>query len=356
MILRLLLFISFFDIFLSIHANQNFQFGIINHQTQWYFHCPQNNTKMLDPPSNDQPLISYECPYQSSVIEILPMEIDFTFLCRLQSRLIWIIIDLYQYNTFLWLINNTDIEIKIELNHKIELINFKNDVNNYTNRFIIINAFYIPFESIDMLLPEPIEINIQIKNTHQLNQCQFYIKDNYLWQTFIDNYCDSTQSKTLFVQYAKCDFYSNKFVLIDKRFAKIIFLLSRSKLNDTNPQIGVANDPLTTTTISNPSNLNIKPSPTINPISPSKENLTHFSITSSIPSHHHYFLLEENSRQILSTLTRSTKTSILLKLTFIFLIIILILLVLFFLYMLCYHYHVRLRLSSTTMKKSSLSI
>src|SRR5690348_14361639 len=104
MIFNLLLSINFFNIIILINANQKFHFGIINHYTQWYFHCPQNLTKILDPPLNDQPLISYECPQPSLSIEILPIEIDFTFLCRLQSRLIWIIIDLYQYNNYISLI------------------------------------------------------------------------------------------------------------------------------------------------------------------------------------------------------------------------------------------------------------
>ena len=354
MILNLLLFLTFFHIFILIHANEKFHFGIINHNTQWYFHCPQNNTKMLDPPSNDQPLISYECPYRLTTIEILPVEIDFTFLCRLQSRLIWIIIDLYQYNTFLWLIDNEDLEIKIELNNKIQINNSESKMNNYTNRFIIINAFYIPFESIDLLLNESIEINIEIKNHYQLNQCQFFIKDNYLWETFINNHCDSTQSKTLIVQYAKCDFYSNKFVLFT-RFTKIIFLLFR--LNHVDEDLQFRDKSLLTTTSSSIPDFNIilsiNDDQTTTTTSMPEQNLTHFNST---PYHHHYLSLEENSRQILASLARATKNSILIKLTFIFLIIILIILIIFFVYMLCYHYHIRLRTSSSLIKKTSVSI
>ncbi|CAF2036694.1 unnamed protein product [Rotaria magnacalcarata] len=209
---NLLLFINFFDIFLLIHANESLYFGIINHKAQWHFHCPQNHKKITDPPMNDQPLISYECPHRSSTMEIVPLEVDFTFLCRLQSRLIWIIIDLYQYNTFFWLIDRNDIEVKIMLNNEIQLHNSTNEAKNYTNRLILIDAFYIPFESIDSILNEQIEINIVIKNLNQSNQCQFSIKDQYSWKTLIGNYCDSTQSKTIFTQYAKCDFYSTKCV------------------------------------------------------------------------------------------------------------------------------------------------
>jgi hypothetical protein len=214
MILNFLLFLI---ILILINANEQLHFGIINHHTQWYFHCPQNNTKISNPPSNDQPLISYECPYPSLPIEILPVEIDFTLLCRSQSRLIWIMIDLYQYNTFSMLIDIKDLEIKLELNNQIKINDYKSEIKNYTNRFIMINAFYIPFESIDILLDKQIEINIEIKN---INQFQFSIQDNYLWKTFIDNNCDSAQSKTLFIQHAKCDFYSNKFVSSKKRFSK----------------------------------------------------------------------------------------------------------------------------------------
>ena len=98
MILHFFFSIIIFDLSIFIHGNEQFHFGILNHHTQWYFYCPRNISKILNPPSNDQPLISYECPYPSLPIEILPIEIDFTFLCRSESRLIWIIIDLYQYN------------------------------------------------------------------------------------------------------------------------------------------------------------------------------------------------------------------------------------------------------------------
>ncbi|CAF5024486.1 unnamed protein product [Rotaria sp. Silwood1] len=249
--LNFLLFINFFNILLLIHANQSFYFGIINHPTQWYFHCPQNHTKILDPPLNEQPLISYECPHRSSTMEILPLEIDFTFLCRLQSRLIWIIIDLYQYNTFLWLINRNNIDIKIELNNQIEIKNSTIESKNYTNRLILIDAFYIPFESIDLLLNKQVEINIQIKNLNQLNQCQFFIKDTYLWKTFMNNHCNSIQSKTLFIQYAKCDFHLNKTLPTDTNLhEKHTFqTVTISNIPDFNTNLSVNKEKLTTTTI-----------------------------------------------------------------------------------------------------------
>lgn len=324
MFLKFVVYLSFFEIFIVINANEQFHFGIINHRTQWYFHCPGNITKLLEPPSNDQPLISYECPHRSLSMEILPIEIDFTFLCRRQSRLIWFIIDLYQYNTYFWLINSNDLEIKVNLNNKIELNNSKIELKNYTNRFIIINAFYIPFESINILLTKQIEINIQIKNLNQSNQCQFLIKDNYLWETFIENNCDSDQSKTFFIQYATCDFYSN-----EKQ--------SLSEPIDRDLQVNIIST-IPTSTLNQSKIIDIE------------QDLT----TNLIPYHHHYLILQENYRQILASLSHSTTNSILLKLTIIFLIIILIILTLFFLYMLCYHYHNRSR--SSLGKNTTVSI
>lgn len=310
MFIKFLVYLSFFKIFIIINANEHFHFGIINHRTQWNVHCPENITKLLEPPSNDQPLIYYECPRRASTIEILPIEVDFTFLCRLQSRLVWFIIDLYQYNTHFWLINNNDIEIQVNLNNEIQIEKSKIEIKNFTNRFIIINAFYIPFESINNLLTKSIEINIQIKNRYQLNQCQYQIQDNYLWKTFIENNCDLEQSKTFLIQYAKCDFYS-------KQNFQSNNLSTNTSLYDQSTRIN-------------------------------------FEQT-SISYHHHFLLLQENYRQILSTLTHSKTNTLLLKLTFLFLLIILIVLVLFFVYMLCYHYHNRLR-SSSFVRETSVSI
>lgn len=319
----LLLSISFFDIWILINANEQFHFGIINHETQWYFHCPQNNTKIGNPPSNEQPLISYDCPYPSSSIEILPIEIDFTFLCRLSSRLVWIIIDLYQYNTNFWLIDSKNLEVKIELNNQIQVNNSKIELKNFTNRYIIINAFYIPFESIEILLNEEIEMNIQIRNLNQLNQCQFLLKDNYSWKTFLDQNCHSDQSTTFFIQDAKCDFYSNPLISSNTNVQVEVIDDQSTSIPDLNIILSIKQDPP------------IKPNITIN----------------SIPYYNRYFLLEEHYRQILLSLTRLTRYSILLKLIFIFLIIILIILILFFLYMLCYHYRIR-----SSVKTSSVSI
>ncbi|CAF0722305.1 unnamed protein product [Rotaria sordida] len=336
--LNYFLLINFFDIFLLIHTNEPFYFGIINHHTEWYFHCLQNFTKILNPPLNNQPLISYECPYPSLTMEILPLEIDFTLLCRLQSRLIWIIIDLYQYNTFLWLINRNNIDIKIELNNQIEINNSTIESKNYTNRFILIDAFYIPFESIDILLNKQIEINIQIKNLNQLNQCKFFIQDKYLWKTFIDNHCNSIQSKTLFVQYAKCDFYLKKSIPIDINLLEnnTFETTTSNNLLDFNVILSVDTEQLTTQPYS------IEP------------NISFISTTNSTPYYNYNLLIEENYRQILTLITRSTTNSTLLKLTFICLIIILILLIIFFIYMFYYHYYLRLKLSSSIRRSSSL--
>lgn len=209
---KIFLLINLLNCFQLIHTNEPLYFGVINHNTQWQFHCPLTQPKILNPPINDQPLISYECPNQLSAMEILPLEIDFTFLCRMPSRLVWIIIDLYQFNTFFWLIDRNNIDIKIEFNNQIQLNNSKTEAKNYTNRLILIDAFYIPIESINSILDKPIEINIQIQNLNRTNQCQFSVKDNILWKTFVENNCDSMKSKTIFTEHAKCDFYAPKFV------------------------------------------------------------------------------------------------------------------------------------------------
>jgi len=342
MILKLLLFISFFDSFCLIHVNQQFHFGIINHHTQWYFHCPRNNIKMLTPPSNDPPLISYECPFPSLAIEILPIEIDFTFLCRLESRLIWFIIDLYQYNTFLSVINNKDIEIKLELNNKIQLNNYTSEIDNLRNRFILINAFYIPFESIDILLNEQIEINIEIKNVNQLNQCHFSLKDNYLWQTFINNNCDSVQSNTIFIQSAKCHFYPT----------------FTSESVDTNLQVHVADEIILTTPDDNLPDFNLvlsidQEQRTTTECYNSTQNINLLT-TETVSYYRDYLLLEKTYREMFASAIRSIPNPILLKLIFIFLVLILILLILFFLYMIYYHDHIRLRSSSLIRRPSVL--
>ena len=275
-----------FHLGVLISGDEQFHFGIINHHTQWTFHCPNNNTKIFNPPSNEQPLISYECPHQSALIEILPIEIDFTFLCRVQSRLIWIIVDLYQFNTDFWTLNHQNLHIQMLFNNRIPVENSKIESKNYTNRLIIIHAFYISFESIESLLDQPIEITIF------MNQCQFFLKDSQLWRTYLDENCQSTPSSTLVIQFGQCHFYSKSILSIDN----------------------------STITISLP----------INEIQSNRDP---------------YHLIEENFHQILTSLSHSNRYSILLKLIFIFLILILLVLILFFVYMLCYHYRQRSRSS-----------
>ena len=204
----------FFSLLVCIAADGQFYFGVLNHHTQWQFHCPGNLTKFSNPPTNEQPLISYECPYPSLPIEIVPVELDLTFLCRLPSRLIWIIVDLYQYNTFSWLIDSKEIDIRVQLNNQISLTDFKSEMTNYTYRLILINAFYLPFESIQTLADQPVEISIVIQHVNQLNRCEFLIRENSSWQTFLDEQCHSNRSKTLSVEYARCHFVSNRSVKV----------------------------------------------------------------------------------------------------------------------------------------------
>jgi len=191
----LLLFITY------INTNQQYQIGIINHDTQWYIHCLENDTRIINPPLNDQVLIPYQCPYPSLSTDILPIEIDFTFVCRLQSRLIWILIDLYQYNVESWIINPEQVNISLIINQQIQIKDYKSEINKYQNRFIIINAFYAPFESLEILANKYIEVFVQI------NQCRFYLHENSTWNDVLHKNCNSIESKTLTVQYAQCDFF-----------------------------------------------------------------------------------------------------------------------------------------------------
>ncbi|CAF1156217.1 unnamed protein product [Rotaria sordida] len=290
-------------LFIFINTNEQYHIGIINHNTLWYIHCPQNNTRIINPPNNDQPLIPYQCPYPSLSIDILPIEVDFTFICRLQSRLIWIIVDLYQYNFWSWPINIQPLNISIKLNQNIQIKDYKSETTNYTNRFIIINAFYIPFESLEILLNEKIEILIEI------NQCSFYINYNSTWNDIIHKNCNSFQSKTLHVQYSYCDFFPNLIPIETTRELQVeIFDSTTTHISDFNVILSVDEQQ------------------TI-------ESTTRFA--------NYHLIFDENYRKILSTLLIIRTKSNLLIYIFIFTIITLILLIIFFIYILCYHYHHR---------------
>jgi len=308
--MKFIWFLSFFilEFVVFLQANPDFQFGILNNPTEWTFHCPQNHTKTVKPSPTNQPLIPYECPIRSSTIQILPLEIDITFLCRSQSRLIWIIVDFYQYNTDFSLFDTNDYQIRIHLNHQIDIQQSKIERKNFTNRLIIVNAFYIPFESANSILNQQIHISIQIQNPNQLNWCQFEIKDNLTWESFLQQKCNQLdQLKTYTIQSAQCDFYSKEI-------------------------------PTTTTVTTTTDSSNI--------------NQTKFSFNYD---HHHYLLSEEKYHKLLATISRSTLNAILLQLIFIFLLIILVVLTLFFVYMLCYHYHDRTQ-SSLLIPQSSSSL
>ena len=201
--------------------------------------------------------------------------------------------------------------MKVELNDQISIIDSKIEQKNYTNHLIIINAFYIPFESIEILSNQQIHIHIQIRNLHQLNRCNFLLKTNLLWETFLNETCHSDQPQNFLIEHAQCDFYSNQIHSIDQ-----IELIENYSSTLPYPYMII------------PINDNQ---------SISERNETYHSISFE----HYYFLLEEHYRQILLSLSRSTRNPILLKLTFTILLIILFLLILFFLYMLWYHYSTR---------------
>ena len=200
------LFFSF--IVVLIDANQHFEFGIISHQTQWHIHCPQNHTPtIVRPPFNDRSLTRYQCPSSSQLIHIIPIEVDFTFLCRSSSRLLWIIVDLYQYNARLAAFQAHEMIISIRLNGQMSWNDSKSEINQYQNRSVLINAFYIPFESMDRLHSQPIEIQVDIQHTNRSTRCSFVLHDTLTWTTFIEDYCHTDQSRTLLVPLARCDFF-----------------------------------------------------------------------------------------------------------------------------------------------------
>lgn len=194
-------FLSLLLLFILINAKDQYHIGIANHNAKWFIHCPKNNTRIINPVIDAQPLIPYQCPYPSLSIDILPVDIDLTFMCSLQSRLVWVMVDLYQYNVWLWTINVQYLNISIMINKKIQINDYKTEVTNETNQFIVINAFYIPFESLEFVSNENVEILIE------MNQCVFYVNESLIWDDIIHNNCNSIESKTLYAQYSYCDFF-----------------------------------------------------------------------------------------------------------------------------------------------------
>ncbi|CAF1128760.1 unnamed protein product [Adineta steineri] len=306
-------YIPFLLFFIYINANEQYEIGIINHQTKWHIHCLQNDTRIINPPLNEQALIPYQCSYSTLSIDIIPIEIDFTFVCRLQPRLIWIIIDLYQYNILPISINSEQLNISLVINQEIQIKDYKYEINKYKNRFILINAFYIPFESLDNLLNKSIDIFVQI------NQCRFYINENSTWNDIIHNKCNTIESKTLNVQSAQCDFFS------------------KSKPTETivNQKIEQFDDD------DNDNTTNIPDFHVILSIDQQKP------IETTTQLYDNYSLFDEHYRKIISIIGRAAN---LITYIFIFTTIILTLLIIFFIYILCYHYHIRL------IRKASLTI
>lgn len=322
MIISSIFLLLLFDV---LHGNINDQYhlGVINHHTQWQIHCPNNSTRKLSPPINNQPLISYQCPHGSLPLNIIPIEIDLTLICRSESRLIWIIVDVYQYNEWLWSNNAEQLNISIEFNEQISIKEWKSEVKHFQNRLIMINAFYIPFESLTNLFDEQMKISIRI------NQCYFHIEENSTWNDLIINQCHATQSKSLLVQSSHCHF-TPKFVLsLSMIFLrlKFFFFLRLIPVESTSSSPVRLDEP--TTDI-----------PDFHVILSIDEQQTLKSTTES--SHTDYYLLfNEHYKNLFSTLTILIRASNLLTYVFIFTIIIFILLLIFFLYVLCYHYHTR---------------
>ena len=299
-------FLCIFALILAVKSDDEFSyFGIINSPFQWNFHCRENFSKILEPPNNDQPLIVYECPFPSFPIEISPIEIDLTFFCRSTSRLVWLIIDFYQFPIENLTIRPEKFDFEIKLNEKIFVNQSKTDVERFQHRSIFINAFYIPFEFLQSILDENIEISIKIKNQNQLNRCEFLLDDRSTWKHFLDEQCPSNQSKTLVLRHGICHFFSNRFdenLKFDQLFIFCFCFrtktIERPRSNDVN--------------ISLPVNENIN----------------------------FEFLTEENYRLALAILAQTHFNSDRLKLIFIF---ILLIFVVFLLYIVSFHFYLRRR-------------
>jgi hypothetical protein len=197
---------SFVIFIVFIRQYSSSYFGILNHQTQWHMHCSSDQTSILHPSLNERTVISYQCPSASTSIEIVPIDIDFTLLCRSTSRLLWIIVDFYQYNSWLKTFENDDLKVSIRLNEEIFLNNSKSEMNHYRNRSILINAFYIPFESVEPLGKRAIDVEIRVENVNRSNQCLFSLRENFTWNELKEENCHSDQGRSIFVQYARCDF------------------------------------------------------------------------------------------------------------------------------------------------------
>ncbi|CAF1316042.1 unnamed protein product [Adineta ricciae] len=272
-------------------SNALYPVGIINHQTQWHIHCENNYTQIVQPPLNNQILVPYTCPVSSLAIEILPIELDLTFLCRSQSRLIWIIIDLYQYQTWPMSINSNQVNISLVINHEFRIKDYKSEINQYDNRFVLINAFYIPFESLNKLLDRSVEVFIEI------NQCQFFIRDNFTWNDVLQSNCNSFETRSLLAQSGQCNF-----------FPKLVSTTSNdntTEIPDFHVVLSIDQEkPIETTTA-----------------------LSEYQL-----------LFDEHYQKILIAIWRATH---LLKYVFIFTTIILILLTIFCIYILCYHFRHR---------------
>jgi hypothetical protein len=196
----------------SIHSHEQLSnyVGIINHRTQWHMDCPSIDTiDIVDPAILDeQTSIVYQCPLSLSIMTIVPIELDLTFLCRSSSRLLWIIVDLYQYDRSH--LNGTsstmDVDVTLDINRYIRLNDSKHDVHYYRSHSISIYAFYIPFESIDIGRTDPIDIRLRIQHRFRLNQCQLELNDSLTWANMIEHQCQTEQARTLTVRHARCDF------------------------------------------------------------------------------------------------------------------------------------------------------
>ena len=198
----------FFVLLVQFNAQTNTYLGIVNHQTEWHFQCAPNRSEIFNPFYNE----TFRCRSSSLNFSMIHSEIDFTFLCRKSSRLIWIIVDLYQYQSWLNTLDIKDLFLNVGLNHRIILNDSRNELHNYRNRSILINAFYVPFERIEMIRKESIDILIEMNYRRiYLNRCLFNLKDDLTWMEWMEQHCNSDHSRMFLIRSAKC-YFSPKFL------------------------------------------------------------------------------------------------------------------------------------------------
>lgn len=177
-------------------------FGIINHQTKWYFSCSKNQTELVYAFDGNV----YPCQSSHLVHRFTPMEIDFTFFCRHTSRLLWFIVDLYSFDSPHNPNYAHDLLVSIELNQQVIIRELKQEQRLLKNSSIMVNAFYIRFEEIFRIQMETIKLEIKIRRKNDLSRCYFNFADEQTWSEWISTGCYSDRSQPFETSSNYCEF------------------------------------------------------------------------------------------------------------------------------------------------------